>query len=214
MEFNGFVGSDFDFFKKKDKLDKEAYERGRNEVKVHFRGLCYEIQKIYHTKTGGVLELQKDFQNFNRRSNNIFVEHNSKNYKVIIALNGDSLDIELICSVSSTEEGEMLLKFLKERKNVVWEYLMSGKHMHLYLEEQLKSRKNRIFSFNSIEMNGKSYESIINFIEEKVKQNKHNITFAIGYSFNKKECLRQGKGLLGTAYDTTMKMMELKTKLG
>lgn len=212
MEFNGFAGSDFDFFKKKDKLEKDDYERGRNEVKVHFRGLCYEIQKIYHSRTGGVLDLQKDFQNFNKRSNNISVEHISSNYRIMIALNSEALDIELINTVENREQGEELLKSLKEKKNVLWEYLISSKNMHLYLDEQLKSRKNRVFSFSSMEMNSKNYEAIVKFIEESLRDGKSNLTLTVSCSFNKKECLRQGKGILNSAYDTTMKMMELKGK--
>ena len=71
MEFIGLPAGDFDFFKKKDKMSKDDYERQRNEVKLHFRSLCYEIQKIHHKKTNGVLEVNKEFQNFNKRSTNI-----------------------------------------------------------------------------------------------------------------------------------------------
>ncbi|WDU82188.1 hypothetical protein [Caloramator sp. Dgby_cultured_2] len=67
MDFNGFVAADFDFFKKKDKFTKEEYDKFRNEVKLHFRKFCYELQKIYHKNTDGVLELDKEFHGFSKK---------------------------------------------------------------------------------------------------------------------------------------------------
>ena len=96
MDFNGLQAADFDFFKKKEKMQKDEYEKGRNDVKVHFRGLCYEMQKIYHKNTGGVLVLDKDFQNFNKRSSSIFADHRveESKFRISILMNCDHLKVE------------------------------------------------------------------------------------------------------------------------
>ena len=213
MEFNGFTSTDFEFFKKKDKLEKDEYEKGRNEVKNHFRGLCYEIQKMYHAKTGGVFELQKDFQNFNRRSSHISVEHVSGISKIFISLNYEGLDIELIFQARDEQQCKNVLDMLANKKNIIWEQIIASKFMHIYIDQNAKNRKLRCLALNSFDMNSKTYESLIKIVEGNINEGKFNLDIGIGYSYNKKECLRQGKMILNTSYDAAVKMMELREKL-
>lgn len=215
MEFNGLVGIDFDFFKKKDKMTREEYESGRNEVKQHFRSLCYELQKIYHKKTGGVLELDKNFQNFNKRSNSIVIEHKNEinNFKMNIQLNSEYLSIELDFKSQDQSHSQYILDILKNKKNIIWEYMMANKYMVLYAEFESKNKKNNIFKITALDINNKNYENFISFIENNIKEEKNNFTIQLGYMYSKNECIKQGRNFVNTAYDAVINIMEMQTRL-
>ncbi|QCX32993.1 hypothetical protein FDN13_04300 [Caloramator sp. E03] len=215
MEFNGLLGMDFDFFKKKDKMTKEEYETARNEVKQHFRSLCYEVQKIYHKKTGGVLELDKEFQNFNKRSNVIIAEcKNCQNkFKVNIHLGSDNLSVELFFKSETKEQCEYIIEILKNKKSVIWEYFMSNKYMMLCVEYISKTKKISSVKMASFELNNKNYSNILKFIEDNFSEGRYEFNFIIAFSYNKNECLKQNKNFANTVYEAFINIMEIEKKL-
>ncbi|MCX7884006.1 MAG: hypothetical protein N2448_03120 [Caloramator sp.] len=215
MEFNGLVGMDFDFFKKKDKMAKEEYEAARNEVKQHFRSLCYEVQKIYHKKTGGVLELDKEFQNFNKRSSAIIAEcKNCKNkFKVNIHLNSESLSVELFLKSQTKDQCEYIIEILKNKKSVMWEYFMSNKYMILFVESINKTKKSSSVKMASFELNNKNYDNILKFVEDNFKEGRYELNFIISFSYNKNECLKQNKNFANTVHEAFVSIIEMEKRL-
>jgi hypothetical protein len=215
MEFNGILGSDFDFFKKKDKMSKEDYEKGRNEVKLHFRSLCYELQKMYHKKTGGVLELDKEFQNFNRRSTNISVEHKNNNdkFKSEIIMNCDNINSSAVFTAENHENAQYILDIMKAKRKMIWDYAMTNKFMVISIEYFSKDKKSIRNKLSSLDINAKNYDNFISVIEGYVKDEKFNFRIEIGYVYSKNECLKQGKSLAVTIYDTISNLQEMIGKI-
>jgi hypothetical protein len=116
MDFMGFVNGDFDFFKKKAAMAKPEYDEKKEEVKRHFRELCYQVQKQYHSVTGGTLLLDKDFQGLNKNKNHISAKCKIDEIDfafLSIELNGECVSINLI----SPPDGDYL-KFEKFREAV------------------------------------------------------------------------------------------------
>lgn len=204
MDFNGLMGTDFDFFKKKDKMQKEEYEKVRNEVKLHFRSLCYEMQKIHHKKTNGVLELGKDFQNFNKRSTNIYADHTAgdNRFMISIKMNGEYLGVEAELTTESETEAQYALEILKDKKNILWGLIMSNKFMVIYGEVLSKDKKNNLIRLSSLDVNTKNYDNFVNFIENNVAKGKTSFKIGIGYMYPKSECIKQGKNIAATSYDS------------
>jgi hypothetical protein len=215
MEFAGFIGADFDFFRKKDKMTKEEYEKGRNNVKIHFRGLCYEIQKIYHTKTGGVFDLDKEFQNFNRRSKEIWAEHRDIENKCCIdlQLNGEFLSITQSLESKDLNELETIIAILTNKKNIIWQCLSSNKHMMIYAEFPQKAKKINSLQLSSLNISNKNYDAFVDFINDNKANEKYVSKVVIGYNFSKNECVKQGQNFKNTAYDAVINMLKLKEEL-
>lgn len=216
MDFNGLQSADFDFFKKKEKMLKDEYEKGRNDVKLHFRGLCYEMQKIHHKKTGGVLVLGKDFQNFNKRSSDIYADHRieGSSFEVLILMNSDHLKIETEVLSSNDIEAKNILDILKNKKNIIWELVMSNKYIIIYSEIMGKDKKNNYMKLLSHDINTKNYDSFISFIENSISSGKTTFKLGIGYVYPKSECLKQGKNIAGIAYDSMNNLVEYVKKIG
>lgn len=203
MDFNGLLSTDFDFFRKKDKMQKDEYEKGRNEVKMHFRSLCYEMQKIHHKKTNGVLEIEKDFQNFNKRSTNIFANHDPglNRFKVCIKMNGEHLGIEAELQSNNEEDAQYIMEILKNKKSVLWGFMMSNKYMVIYGEVISKDKKNNFIKLSSLDVNAKNYDNFISFVENAVAKGKTSFKIGIGYMYPKSECVKQGKSIANTSYE-------------
>jgi hypothetical protein len=215
MDFNGLQAADFDFFKKKEKMLKDEYEKGRNDVKLHFRSLCYEMQKIHHKKTGGVLTLEKDFQNFNKRSNNIYVEHivEDTKFRVFILINCDHLKIENEVLSENAVDAQYVLDIIKNKKSIVWELAMSNKFAMIYAEILGKDKKNNYMKLSSLDINAKNYDSFISFIENNISKGKTAFKLGIGYVYPKSECLKQGKNIAVTSYDSMNNLLDNLKKL-
>lgn len=213
MEFNGLLGMDFDFFKKKDKMLKEEYDKARNEIKQHFRSLCYEVQKIYHKTTGGVLELDKDFQNFNKRSTYITAECKKEidNFTIDIQLNSDNLCVELKNKTETKEQCEYLLGVLKNKKDVFWEYMMSNKYMILLIESKIK--KGNLLKVTSFDLNNKNYDNMVKYIEDNIKEERYSFNFMIAFVYGKSECLKQGKAIAHTINNAVIKIKEIEKRI-
>lgn len=214
MDFCGFTGKDFDFFKNKDKMSGEEYEKSRNHVKLHFRSLCYEMQKSYHKNTGGVLELDKDFQNFNKRSNSIFVERpvGEGPSRLRIQMNCDGIIVETYIQLGEDVTPQRMASMLLENKNIIWSYAMSNKNMIIYCEMALKKNKEELYKLASGEMNKKNYDSFIESICSKLEGYK-KARLAVGHKFSRDDCIKQGKGLHNTTYAAAMDIMKLGTQL-
>jgi hypothetical protein len=214
MEFSGLTSKDFDFFKKKDKMSSEEYEKSRNDVKLHFRSLCYEMQKSYHKKTGGVLELDKDFQNFNKRSNCIFVERpiGEGPSRLRIRMNCDGITVETYVQLSEDITPQRMASMLMENKNVIWNYAMSSKNMVIYCEIASKNNKGELCKLAAGEINKKNFDSFAESISSKVEDCR-GARLAVGYTYSKDECIKQSKGFHNTAYAATMEVMKLGTQM-
>lgn len=215
MDFNGFQAADFDFFKKKEKMLKDEYEKGRNDVKLHFRALCYEMQKIHHKKTGGVLTLEKDFQNFNKRSSNIYVDHvvEDSKFRVFILMNCDHLKIENEVLSENNVDAQYVLDVIKNKKSIVWELAMSNKFSMIYAEILGKDKKNNHMKLSSLDINAKNYDSFVSFIENNISKGKTSFKLGIGYVYPKSECLKQGKNIAVTSYDSLNNLLDNLKKI-
>lgn len=215
MDFNGLQAADFDFFKKKEKMLKDEYEKGRNDVKLHFRSLCYEMQKIHHKKTGGVLTLDKDFQNFNKRSSSIFADHlvDESKFKILILMNSDHLRIETEVVSENESDAQYVLGIIKDKKNIIWELMMSNKFTMLYVEIIGKDKKNNYMKLSSLDINTKNYDSFISFIENNIAKDKTAFKLGMGYIYPKSECLKQGKNIAGASYDSINSLCDYLKKI-
>lgn len=215
MEFTGFEGKDFDFFKKKDKLSREDYESGRNHVKLHFRELCYEIQKIYHKNTNGFLQIERDFQNFNKRSSFISARHLTplKGVYINMQMDYEGFTAELIRQSLSLNDSEQIIDILKSNKDIIWEYIMGSKSMHVYVDFEGKEKDEGVVKLSALDMNTKNYDKLLNFIIENNSIGKNTYKFGIGYLFSKGECTKQGKDFTNSAYAAISNLLDLSKKL-
>lgn len=215
MEFNGLLSTDFDFFRKKDKMTKDEYEKGRNDVKNHFRGLCYEMQKIYHRKTNGVLEINKDFQNFNKKCVNIFAEFGGKVDKVkkVIEMNTENISIKLILESQNEDDSKYILDLLYNKKDKIWEYVIADKHNQINCGFKYKNNRVDSIKYNSLDINTKNYEAFIGFIENNVKTGKVEFEVSILHTCPKNEAVKQSKNLPNIVYGDMISINELYIKL-
>lgn len=198
MEFLGFEAVDFDFFKNKEKYSKEDYNKYRDEMKLHFRSLCYEIQKVYHKKTDGFFELERDFQKLNKKSENIRVEHKvEEGSKVVIQLNSEELAVFF-----ETDDIDLILR----EKNKLQEYIYSSKKSFIALIQSGKNKNSQLFRVGCLDFNDKIYDLLIKKVEEAS-------LFLIGVSFNKQTCLKQQKQLINTLYNELIRLMEFTKEL-
>ncbi len=214
MEFCGLMSMDFDFFKRKDKMSSEEYEKSRNDVKLHFRSLCYEMQKMYHQKTGGVLELDKGFQSFNKRSSSIFVEKliGEGPTRLRIQMNRDGITVETYLQLSKDITPEKISSTFMENKEIIWNYAMSSKNMVLCLEVSTKSNKVEIYKLKAGEINKKNYDNFVDTVSSKLKECKE-ARLAIGYTYSKDECIKKSKDLQNTVYTAAMEAIKLGTQM-
>ena len=215
MEFLGLTATDFDFFRKKDKMLKDEYEKGRNEVKIHFRGLCYELQKIYHKKTDGVLEINKEFQNFNKRCVDILAEFGEKTNmkKKSIEINTENLCTKLTLESHDEENSKCILDIVKNKKSYIWDYAISDKHNQINCTFKGKSNKVETIKYNSLDINTKNYDAFIDFIEKNINSNKHDFEVVIQHTCPKNEAAKQGKNLPNIIYEDMAGIMDLYNNL-
>lgn len=216
MDFNGLQAADFDFFKKKEKMQRDEYEKGRNDVKLHFRGLCYEMQKIHHKSTGGVLVLDKDFQNFNKKSTSISAEHRveESKFNISILMNCDHIKIGTDIISQGEADARSVLDIIKNRKSIIWELVMSNKFIMIYAEIKGRDKKNNYMKLSPLDLNTKNYDSFVDFIENNITSGKMEFKFGIGYVYSKNECLKQGKNIAATAYDSMNNLVDYLKKIG
>ncbi|MDO6353579.1 hypothetical protein Q3V94_00580 [Caloramator sp. CAR-1] len=196
MDFNGFVAADFDFFKKKDKFTKEEYDKFRNEVKLHFRKFCYELQKIYHKNTDGVLELDKEFHGFSKKSEEIAAYNLIKDdMRIKFFLNSENVGICLEI------KDDNLKDFLTKYKDVIKQFLFSNKHAFIELQNLGKGdKKTRILALDYSE---KNYEGFI------MESNKSK-TLLVGFIYNKNEAIKLGKDITKHIHENYYEISKIK----
>jgi len=181
-------------------MTKEEYDKVRNDFKLRFRKFCYELQKQYHKATNGVLELDKEFHGFTKKSEEIAAFSNlSEGSKLKIYLNSEYLGIVLELNCSNYED------LLSSKKDIVWNFILSNKHTFAEFFPNSKGTKN--IKILSHELNSKNYENIIAAI--KNSPNKTTSFIHIGYLFNKNEAVKQGKDIVKNAHDALIKTIEL-----
>lgn len=215
MEYNGFTMSDFDFFKKRDKMEKNDYEKGRNDLKMHFRGFCYEMQKEYHKKTGGVFEISHDYQSFTKKSTSICALKELKDnmFDLYMELNSENIIIEISFSPTSVQSGKEFVEILKSKKDVFKEYVMKSNNIALAYKYVGKDKKVDSYKIKSIDMNSRNYETLVTKLEEMVSKGKLPFRFSAGSIYTKKECTAQKKEFIHTAYESAMNLIQLAQEL-
>lgn len=132
MDFSGFENADFDFFRKKGSMNKEEYDIKKEEVRRHFRELCYQIQKSYHSTTGRTLALDKDFAGLGKIKNMISAKSKIEGmdyFNLCIFQTQDGISINLACPPADefiqyqrlknvmASRKELFAKFFKENRN-------------------------------------------------------------------------------------------------
>lgn len=199
MDFNGFVVADFDFFKKKDKFTKEEYDKFRNEIKLNFRKFCYELQKIYHKDTGGVLELDKEFHGFSKKSDEIAAyNHLNDNLRIKFFLNSENVGTCL--EIKHGNIKEILIHY----KDFIKQFMFSNKHSFMEIRVAIKGdKKIRILS---LEYNEKNYE---NFVKESNKSK----LLLIGFIYNKSESIKLGKDITKFIYNNYFEINKIKDQM-
>lgn len=215
MEFLGLSCEEFDFFRKKDKMSKQEYEKSRNDVKHHFRSLCYELQKIYHKKTEGVLEINKDFPNFNKRSMNIAVEYGEKTscLKKSIEMNTDNISVKLIFEANDLEASKLITSRLIDKKDIIWNYVIADKHNQINFSFKSKGNKAETIKYNSLDMNSKIYDAFTSSIENYINSGKYEFEIVVQHTCPKNEAVKQGKNLSNIIYEDMVKITDLYNKL-
>jgi hypothetical protein len=215
MEFLGLTTEDFDFFRKKDKMSKQEYEKSRNEVKHHFRGLCYELQKIYHKRTAGVLNINKEYPNFNKRSINISADYGEQisNIKKTIEMNTENVSIRLNLEAHDEEMSKFIIDALKTKKSAIWDYIIADKHNQISCSFKLKGNKFDTIKYNSLDMNAKNYDSFLSFVEDNVNSGKYEFNISILHTCPKNEAIKQSKNLSTIIYEDMVCTSNLCSKL-
>lgn len=202
MEFQGFQASDFDFFRKKDKMQRVEYEKGRNDIKHHFRSLLYEFQKLYHSETSGVLNLDKEFQNFTKKSTLLMSQIYMLEglFKCFVSIDSDRLIISSRAELVSTEDFLNLSNSLKQNRNDIINFAADNKNFQLCVIPALKHKNIQGVKFSSIDITGKNLDSLqdkLMSMEEK-KVYPYYISFDLVYT--KMECVKLSKGASQVAY--------------
>lgn len=215
MEFLGLSNGDFDFFKKKDKMSKMEYEKRRYEVKLHFRSLCYEIQKIYHKKTEGVLEINKEFQNFNKRSINITAEYGDKTniLNKYLEMNTENLCVKLVLASHNEEDSSFIIDLVRNKKDIICEYIMANKYNAISCSFKGKSNKIESIKYNAIEINTKNYDAFVSFIEDNISKGKFQFEVIMQYTYPKNEVTKQSKNLSNIIYEVMINTGDIYSKL-
>lgn len=198
MEFLGFEAVDFDFFKNREKYSREDYNKYRDDMKLHFRSLCYEIQKLYHKKTGGFFELERDFQKLNKKSENIRAEHKvDRGGKIVIQLSAEELSI-----FYETDNKDLILT----TKGNLQEYIYSNKKSFISLIKSGKNKISEVIRVGCLDFNDKMYDML-------TKQIGDSTMLLVGISFNKQTCLKQQKQLIQSVYDELIRIVEFTREL-
>jgi hypothetical protein len=209
MDFNGFANSDFDFFKKKDKMSKVDYEEGRKNLKTHFRGLCYEIQKLYYKEHSVPFYIEKEFQNFSKRSTSINAMHNVENSSTKLNL---LLNEEGIYNIIEFSNETLVINILNEKRKDIIGFITGSRNRLINADLNLKSKNKSIIKLNSYEMSDKNFDNLYTNLSESIKNGKE-VSFYIGYFYSKSECVKQGKDFLNTAYNSVLELLKFSNKL-
>jgi len=225
MEFSGFISSDFDFFKKKNSMEKNEYNTKREEVIRHFREYCYELQKIYHSNTGKTLLLDKDFHGLNKNKNSLVAKSSVEGVDFVnlkIQQDKNCISIKLICPPDGDPKkyevmkqkimtrGDVFVRFFKENKNMLIVLLRrTSKKLgdDSWIEE---------FRYNNNELVLGNYNNLIenmNRLQPVPDDNKKLAGMHIGMEISKGDAVRAGKVLASRSCSEIINLLDLCQKL-
>lgn len=225
MEFLGFINSDFDFFKKKDTMDKIRYDEKKEEVKRHFREFCYEIQKDYHTVTGGTLHLDKNFQGLNKNKNILSAISKTGSldfFDLGIDLSQDGIYINLICPPDADYiKYEKLKQVMGSKRQVFLNFFKCNKNMFIVLyrrnyKKPLDGRWEEEFKFINNELTSDNYDMLLcnmDKLQPSPYDNKNIAGLHIKTQFSKSDAVKMGKNLASRSCDEIIKMLGLMETL-
>lgn len=214
MEFNGFTSSDFDFFKKKDKMSRQQYDEYKSKIKLHFRSLCYEAQKLYHKNTGGVLNMNKDFQGFTKKSSNISIQSiDEEKFKFEMGMDLEGIYFKCFSIAKSEEDAKYIYEVINNKKNNIKDFMLTNKHVIIVGEFKDKNTTLEKCRINSFGSNNKNIDSLIESINQSISENKYNMEVYIEINYPKGECIKNGKHFANISYNTIIKLIELRNIL-
>lgn len=206
MEFNGYTNMDFDFFRKKDKLLKTDYDSARNNLRLHFRGMCYGLQKLYYKNVGEVFTLEREYQNFNKRSTSINASHIIKDGDTSLRLNleldNNGLFVEIVIPEEVAKSWGGYVEYLKANKQQILNYVMGNRFRICYAEVGKKVKDLSIIKVSGFEISDKNYDNFIKNLENSLKAGNTIGKLCVGYFYNKGESTKQGTELLDVVYDS------------
>lgn len=225
MEFSGFTNSDFDFFKKKSTMSKMEYDERKEEIKRSFREFCYEIQKNYHSSTGGTLLLDKNFQTLNRNKN--YVSAISKPDKtdllsLKLELCQDNISLALVCPPDADSiKFERLKQSVRDKQDILARFFKENKSMFIMLYKRNSKKSgddlwNEEFKFSNNELILGNYDLFLENLEKLQPQEYDSKKLAglhIKEQFLKVEAIRMGKMLSSRVCSDIIKLMDLQEKL-
>lgn len=226
MDFLGFSNSDFDFFKKKSTMDKQEFDARKEEVKRHFREFCYQVQKCYHSTTGGTLSLDKDFQGLNRNRNCIMAKsqvHGIDIMEQVIEMGQDKISIYLVCPKTDNTNVDLqtLKNLMEEKQDVFLKYFKQNKEMSIALcSRNVKKSSSEDwgeeYKFDNKELSLEGCKLLINNIDKFQAQdtgNKVQHSIRIRAQFLKNDVVRTGKALAERSCSEIIKFQNLCTAL-
>lgn len=225
MDFSGFINEDFDFLKRKASMAKPEYDEKKENVKRHFREFCYQIQKSYHTSTGGTLLLDKDFQGLNKNKEGISASNRIDDTGFLglkICLSHDNISLNLICpSNGNHQDFEKFRDIVINNKELLSSYYKENKaaFLILYSIEYKKSGEgvwNEEFRFSNREMCLDNYRVLIENME-KIQPRPYDPKKVAGVSIrmqlSRGEIIRSGKTLPSRACAEIIKLLGISQKL-
>lgn len=207
MEFLGFANTDFDFFKKKNSLNKPEYDERKEEVKRHFREFCYQIQKNYHSTTNKTLVLDKDFQGLSKNKNSVLAKCmvDSIAYMDLnLVLSQDYITVNLVCPPDDEylkfedfrnaiiNKKEIFVRFFKENKNI---FLILYKRNSKKTGEDIWEEE---FKFDNNELSLGNYEVLLENmakLQPYPHENKKNSGLNIRAQFSRQDAVKIGRQL-------------------
>lgn len=225
MDFLGFMSEDFDFLKRKASMAKPEYDKKKENVKRHFREFCYQIQKSYHTNTGGTLLLEKDFQGLNKNKEGVWAKKKIDGtdlFGLKIYLSRDNISINLVCPPDGDyNKFEKFKDIVTNNKKVLSAYFNENKSafLILYRLDYKKSDEgvwDEEFKFSNREMCLENYKVLIENME-KLQPSAHDSKKLAGISirvqFSKSDIIRSGKTLSSRACTEIIKLINFGQKL-
>lgn len=221
MEFLGFANNDFDFFRKKNAMGKTEYDERKEEIKRHFREFCYQVQKNYHSESGGTLPLDKDFHGLGKSRNYISAFSRISDmgaFGLYIMLNQDGININLSCPWNGDPiKFEELKGVIDNKKEELTKFFKENKSMHIVLfTRNCKKQGEDIwaeeFKFTNNELSRGDYAILIQNMERLQPspiEDKKLAGLRICTLISKSEAVKLGKMLPARACTEVIKLVKL-----
>lgn len=221
MEFAGFTNNDFDFFRKKGSMSKAELDDRKEEVKRRFREFCYQLQKSYHSVTGGTLLLDKDFQGLGKNRNYIYASSKincNELFNLYIFFTQEGININISCPPDGDYMKFQQLKgVINTNKEIIAKFFKENKPMFLTLysrnlKKQGEDTWTEEYKFNNNEMCYGNYDTLLKNMEKlqpSVIDGKSYAGMRIAAQYLKVEASKIGKALPGRVCADVVKLQEL-----